>query len=222
MFVFPAHKLTPLSVRRYVERQVLSGGTSISGEQDAIEVDGGGRWVVEYGDIPIVDADQARLWEAWEEYLSGGKNVCLVPALSQAIGPRPGTVFGRPKRPSDLFYDDIEWPTELRYSEPDVRAETTAAAALRATTLGISVTRGPSLRGGEIFSFAGRMHRVIRPLGGGDFSIRPPLRGAVSAGESLVFDFPLLQARADPAQNFSISLTRGRHGTASIRFLESI
>lgn len=222
MFIFPAHRLTPGTVKRYLERQVLSGGTSLSGEQDVIESDGGGRWVVEYGDISLVSADDARLWEAWSEYLSGGTTRCLVPLLSFATGPRPAVSSLFPKRPSELYYDNAEWPTVLAYAARDHKASISATGLLRDTEVSLSIERGAEPRGGELFSYAGRLHRVIRKNDAGKYVVRPPLRENTNIGTPVSFDFPLLQATADPSQNFAVALSRGRHGTASIRFVESI
>lgn len=222
MYIFPVHLLAPRKVARYLERQVLSGGTALSGDEDVIEVDGGGRWAVQYEGIQLVDAEQARVWEAWNEYLSGGVNTCLVPLLSFATGPRPSTQLGGPKRPSDLYYDDREWPTELRYAARDHEAEFSAPGNLRDTAAGLRVTRGPGISSGQLFSYGdGRLHRVVRPNGGGIFKILPPLRGAVAAGAEVSFDFPVVRARMAPNENFAIGLERGRQGEVSVKFVES-
>lgn len=222
MYIFPVHLLAPRKVARYLERQVLSGGTALSGDEDVIQIDGGGRWVVEYEGISLVDAEQARVWEAWNEYLSGGVNVCLVPLLSFATGPRPSTEPGRPTRPSDLYYDDREWPTTLEYASRDHGAAFSAAAGLRATEVALNVSRGSPIESGQLFSYgAGRLHRVIRPSAGG-FSILPPLRQAAANRTPVSFDFPVLRAKTAPNEKFSTGLERGRNGEVSVRFVEAI
>lgn len=223
MYIFPVHLLAPRKVARYLERQVLTGGTALSGDEDVIETDGGGRWVVQYEGINLVDARQARVWEAWNEYLSGGLNSCLVPALSFATGPRPSTRLNAPKTPSDLYYDDPEWPTVMRYAARDHEAQFAVSAALRDTVVGLTVTRGPEISSGQIFSYSdGRMHRVIRPLGGGQFNVLPPLREAAAPAESVSFDFPLMRAKMAPNESFAVGLERGRNAGVSIKFVESL
>lgn len=222
MYVFPVHLLSPQRVARFIERQVLTGGTALSGDEDVIEVDGGGRWVIQYDGIQLVDAEQARVWEAWLEYLAGGTTTCLVPLLSFATGPRAATLVRGPKRPSNLYYDDREWPTEMRYATRDHVAEFSETAGLRGTTVDLSVTRGPAVSSGQLFSFSGgRLHRIIRKNSGGDFTIAPPLRGDVPAGEPVSFDFPLMRGRMVPNENFAVGLERGRQGEVSIKFVES-
>lgn len=222
MYIFPVHLLAPRKVARYLERQVLSGGTALSGDEDVIEVDGGGRWVVQYEGVQLVDAEHARVWEAWNEYLSGGVNTCLVPVLSFATGPRPSTAVRGPKRPSDLYYDDREWPTELRYASRDHEAEFSAPAALRDTAVGLTVTRGPQISSGQLFSYgSGRLHRIIRPDGTGGFSVLPPLRTAAAGGDPVSFDFPLVRARMAANESFAVGLERGRQGEVSVKFVES-
>ncbi len=221
MFIFPAHILTPLSIARRVEGQVLSGGTSLAGEEDTIYADGGGRWLIEYTGIELPDEDTVRVWEAWSEYLSGGVVECLVPLISFATSPRSylGT---RKKRPSNLYYDDREWPTVLRYSSPEHEAEFAADAALRATTVALTVQKGPHPRGGEVFSYDGRAHRIIRKTGENLYLIRPPLRQATPAGTPAIFDFPLVKATAARGQQLGVPLFRGQQATVGIQFWESV
>jgi len=222
MFVFPAHILTPARVRLFRQQVVLSGGESLGGDEDTIETDGGGLWVVEYEGVSLVDARQARVWAAWNEYLTGGYARCLVPLLTFATGPRPGVSSWAPKKPSGLHYDDPEWPTFMRYSRRDHEAEFAAAAALRDTALTLQTTRGPNFQSGQIFSYGeGRAHRILR-TDGENVSVRPPLRGPVDAGTPVSFDFPLLRAKMDPRQDFTAPLARGRSGEVSIRFVEAI
>ena len=223
MFIFPAHILTPRKPDRFIEQQTLTGGAAIEAGADVVLNDGGGRWVIEYNEIPLVTAEQARVWAAWLAYLDGGATECLVPMLSLATSPRAETNPRRPQRMSALVYDDREWPTALGYALRNHEAAFAAGGALRATSASFDVTRGGDVTSGQVFSTAdGRAYLTGPPDGAGGFSIRPPLRAAVSAGDSAVFDFPLCRARMAPNERFSIPLDRGKAGEVSIRFVESV
>lgn len=222
MFIFPAHILPPKNIVRSIERQTLSGGVALSGAEDTILADGGGRWVVEYQGIALPSARETRVWEAWLEYLAGGLNECLVPLLSFATSPR-SYVGRRPKPPSRLYVDDDEWPTAMRYSVAEHEAEMPLGAPLRATTVAIAATKGGAPQSGQIFSVGQNAYRIVRPTGGLNvYSVAPPLRLSVAVGASVVFDFPLLKMRADPKQEFAVPLFRSQSGEAAIRFVESV
>lgn len=220
LFVFPAHLLHPEEVTVRIVESVISGGTSLSGEEDVVATDGGGRWEIVYSGIQLDTPTLNRLWEAWEGHLGRGTVYCLVPTVS--IDTAPIGSMGTGLMPvSAIVADDPVFPTSVAYSAPVVIATIAAGAALRATTLFIAVTRGAPLVGGERFSIGQRAYKVVRPLGGGQFQIEPPLREAVAAGASCNFDWPVVKARSAPGESWSTTLRIGRFGEASIRFLEN-
>ncbi|OGT55473.1 MAG: hypothetical protein A3E01_09195 [Gammaproteobacteria bacterium RIFCSPHIGHO2_12_FULL_63_22] len=199
---------------------VISGGVALSGEEDVIATDGGGRWEIAFEGVTLRTPAQIKAWEAWEGYLGRGKTDCLVPILSLAHANRP--VHGRlPLVASKLVYDDPVFPTSVAYSASAIAATIGAAAALRATIVAITVAKGAALVGGEKFSVGGRGYRVVRPLGAGFYQIEPPLREAVSAGATCIFDWPFIKCRSAPGESWSPALQFGRRGEASIRFLEN-
>lgn len=219
MFIFPVTILTPASVKRSIRQNTTSGGVAISGDEDVVITDGGGRWEIEYTGIDLNDSRAARVWEAWLDYLANGATACLVPLLSFATSPRASVKGAKP--PSRLYVDDAEWPTEMRYALAEHSAEFAADAALRATTITLTTTKGPEPKGGEIFQVGSeRAYRLIRPSGG-DFLISPPLRAAASLGDPVIFDFPMVQAKLDPGSDFSTPLLRSQFGSGSLQFVET-
>lgn len=133
-------------------------------------------------------------------------------ASGQSLGSEPAT-DGSP-------FDDFT------AGESNPITATIAAAALRATTVSITVTAGRALREGDQFSvdhasWGRRMYRLIRDNADSPhtFKIRPPLREAVTAGQSIDFNRPGCVMRLDG--EFQIEQTvRGRLNTASARFVE--
>lgn len=217
--VFPAHVFNPNSVRSYIERKALSGGVSLSGVEDTVITDGGGRWVIEYGDIGLDDPRSIRFWESWNGYLNAGAADVLVPMVSIATAPRPalGTEL---MQPSDIYANDLLFPTEVRYQAPYIVAQTSTSSPLRATTLAITMQRGAPIEGGERFSIGDRGYRIRRKISEGVFQIEPPLREAVPANTVVNFDWPVVRCRAVPAEDWTPAIEIGLYADASIRFVE--
>lgn len=221
MKIFPAHIFNPDSVQARVVQNTISGGVALSGEEDVIATDGGGRWEITYSGIALDTPALLRAWEAWLDHLAGGTVEVLVPALSLETAPRP--YLGKfPSQPSALRADDPVFPTQVHFAEPYIVASVGASASLRATQLAINVIRGAPIEGGERFSIDGRAHRIGRNLGGNLWKTSPPLREPVSNGTPVNFDWPLLKCRAAPGEDFSAPIEFGRFAEAQIRFVEAI
>lgn len=219
-YVFPVHIFNPKEITARIVESVISGGVALSGEEDVIATDGGGRWEIAYEGITLRSPFQIRAWEAWEGHLGRGKTDCYVPLISLGHANRPShglIALGVSK----LVTDDTIFPTSVVYSNSQIVATVSASAAIRATQLAISISKGAPLAGGEKFSIAGRGYRVIRALGGGFFQIEPPLREAVSSGAACIFDWPLIKCRSAPGESWSPKIEYGRRGDVSIRFLEN-
>lgn len=220
MFYFPAQLFNPKVVQARIVQAAVSGGIALNGEEDTILTDGGGRWSIFYGGIVLNTPAKVRAFEVWNEYLSNGTQECLVPLLSLPTAPRP-YLGRRPARPSSLYSDAEVFPTTVEYAEPLIIAETSGSAALRATTLTISMQRGGDIQGGEKFGIGERAYRIGARVSGNTWNIAPPLREAVAAGTAINFDWPVVKCRSQPGEDFSPEFSMGRlAGDASITFLE--
>ncbi|MET3710420.1 hypothetical protein ABIC65_001100 [Sphingomonas trueperi] len=221
--IFPAHVFCPETVSAAVVPDVISGGTSLVGEQDIIEADGGGRWQISYGGIALDTPYQQRLWKAWAAKLSGGSVPVLVPLLSVATGPRPiaGNGFAAP---SDLYVNDDYFPTEVRFASPHIIATITAPVALRATTMQIAVSQGGQVQPGMDFGVGVHAQTVEEVLSRSGLSatvkVSPPSRMAISAGTAANFDWPCVVCRLAPGQNLAAAITNGLYGDVEIQFVE--
>jgi hypothetical protein len=223
MHIFPVHLFNPTTVRANVRQRVLSGGEALDGGETVIATDGGGIWEVTYSGIKLRNARLTRLWDAWAGYLAGGATECLVPLVSLATAPRGFT--GRlPGRVPSLFVDNDEWPEEMRYASPLIEATVGADAALRATVLNVVVTTGAQPKGGEKLSIGNRAYKLIRPLGGGDYQIEPPLREAVTDVDTIIFDWPMVRCKMRVGTDPIAALMRGQFsdGDVEISFVESV
>lgn len=223
MFIFPAHLFNPDPVKADVVPRVVSGGTALSGEEDVIQTDGGGRWEISYGEIDLDDPHRQRVWDAWTSHLSGGAQTVLVPMLSLGTAPRPVAGNGVAD-PSDIVSDDDYFPTSVGFAYPHIVASVTQAAALRATTLELVVTQGAQIQPGMKFSVGGRGFKVERVTARSGLAatcvVTPPAREAISEGAVANFDWPVVRCRAALGQDLSAAISLGMFGTTSISFVE--
>lgn len=222
MFIVPAHVFNPDPVTADVVPRTISGGTAISGEEDVIQTDGGGRWEVSWGEIDLDTVYQRRLWDAWTSHLAGGSQPVLVPLLSVDTAPRSVAGNGLAV-PSDLYVDDEWFPTEARFASPHIVAAVGTNAALRATTLTIVISQGAAVQPGVKFSIGRRAYKVERVLSRNGLAatckISPPLREPATAGGAVNFDWPVVQCRAVIGQGLAAQVSYG-FSTVSVSFVE--
>lgn len=223
MFIFPAHVLNPETVSAGPERRVISGGVSLSGDEDVIQTDGGGRWSIKYGEMWLDSPALERLWTQWDSYLAGGARTVLVPLLSVSTAPRPVT-GGEPLTPSDIVSDDDVFPSIVGFGSPHVRASLVSTAPLRSTEMVIQVTQGARITGGEKFSVGGRGFLIerVRFRSGmqATCDVWPPCREALSSGAALNFDWPTVRCRAVIGQDIIPPIGWGNYAPVSISFVE--
>jgi hypothetical protein len=221
--IFPAHTFCPETVTAAVVPDVVSGGTSLAGEQDVIEQDGGGRWMITMSGIALDTPYEQRLWKAQIAKLAGGATRMLVPLLSVATAPRPiaGNGFATP---SDLYANDDYFPTEVRFASPHVIATISAAVALRSTTMQITVSQGGQVQPGMDYSVGVHAYTVQEVVSRSGLTAvvktTPPAREAISAGTAANFDYPCVVCRAVPGQSLSAAINSGLYGDVEIQFVE--
>jgi len=238
---FPTHVVNPATIRARVLGRTLSSGENLLGDEDVIEISGGGRWRVDFEGIELIgrqvgqfdysDADMARLWSTWEAHAAAGTVAIDVPVPFLDTAPRP-VAGGRPLWPGDLVHGspDPYFPEATGFAAPLIVARIIDPAALRATQLHIHVSRGSQPRGGEHFSIVHptkgpRLYKVERVVAPPDqpvtVRISPPLREAVADDTPLDFDWPRLRARLVPNSDISAAFTWGRADSLSISFVEA-
>jgi len=220
MYIFPVQLFNPSDIRVAVRTRVVSGGQALDGTETVIAADGGGQWEITYSGISLHTADQARALDAWLGYMAGGVTTFRVPLVTLATAPR-GFTGQHVGRTSALYMDNEEWPTVMRYSAPLIEARVGASAALRATVLNVVMDRGPTPKGGEKLSIGNYAYKLIRPIGGGNYQIEPPLRQAVALNAPIIFDWPMVNCRLRVGEAPAPSLQRGRFGSTELNFVEA-
>jgi hypothetical protein len=205
-----------------VDGSTITGGTSLSGFEDVIRVDGGGIWRADYtgGDFGNRDdAGRAETmeWRAFNAAMLGGSATAIVRFCDrhhQPIGPAftvPGTTYATAGAAASV-----------------VSVVNGQAGGLRATVLDIDIVSERPLdiwarfththpawgeRAYEIYDVqsSGRRHRV---------TIQPPIRGGIAAGDPLDFDdVRCRMRRTSPASN---ALSGGVFSSGSISFVEDM
>lgn len=216
--IFPTALFGFLSKEIDVERQTLSGGTSLAGETDTVSTDGGGRVFADLAGGSLVDRKTVLAWRAVVAILEEGVTPVVVPFCEIRFQPYGGehTV---PHSDGTPFSDEAE------YSGGASNLPALAPAALRATTIDVGAGALPqSLLGGEWFSIehptkGWRAYKVRRVLSPTSVAFVPPLREAVAAGEMLDFSNPrcLMVAQGRPGTRTEY----GRATEAAVRFVEA-
>lgn len=199
-----------------IERRTISGGVSLAGEEDVIETDGGGRVFAEFAGGPLLEREDNLAWRAIGTRFGSGTEPIIVPFCDRLHQPY-GYEHSVPHSDDTPFDDDSE------YSGGGPVASVAADAALRATTLSLTLDLPQDLIGGEWFSInhptKGWRAYNIATVDGSTVTFRPPLREAVTAGDTVDFDNPRCLMRVDGRPPRRIEI--GQYGEASIRFVEA-
>lgn len=195
---------------------VVDGGTALSGITDQIEADGGGYLQADFSEGMARTKTAGNAWRVITDAdASDAFNVLLCAERRfQPVG-----AISTVTHSDDTTFDD-----STEYVSGDADYVTTAAAALRATSLTISGVSSKPLIGGELFSvehpnWGWRAYRV-RSVDGDTITFRPPLREAVDAGTALEFDTPRCQmVTATKASN---PTENGRFTSCAVSFVEDM
>lgn len=202
MKVFPTCLFSPDDFQADIERRTISGGEALSGDEDIIATDGGGRVFVEIGNPYLDEHDVALAWRALDAYLDGGARAIVIPFCDGRHQP-----YADPT--SVPHSDDTTFSDETEYVQGNAHGTIAANAALRATIIDIEDLVLPrALLGGEWLSInhptmRWRAYRIMEIVeqdseaGTARIAIRPPLREAVTAGEDVDFAKPRCTMRVE-------------------------
>ena len=191
-FNFETHDLTRTET-------TISGGRSLSGNEDEIATDGGGYWALQLAGGTTFEIDDAMAWRLFQEQASGAAAVEVVLDVENLFRPRNPDGSGSP----------------AAYTA-------SASAALRATTMTISGTSDVPVVAGMLFSIAHtnwgkRVYRVMSKSGG-TITFVPPLREAITSGTALDFNTPTCTMKR--VGEASSPTTGGRYTECAIAFVE--
>lgn len=196
MLVWPRALMAPETEGWRRRGVTVSPGMGASGISRRSRTDGGGLWVCEMTAIELWTPQQLHLAAAMELQLEVGITPIIVPRFAHHLAPLPE---GATLNPTSPHSDGTPFSDGSLYVGQGIEATTAASAALRATTLQITLTAIAALLGGEPFSIVHptkgkRLYGIasIQAIEDGvaTVTIKPPLREATPAGTNLDFDDP--------------------------------
>ena len=184
---------------------------------------GGPYWTCAHNGIWIHTVNQVLTARALEGLSDGGVTNFIVPSCELRYAPgAPGSSPGVPHSDETSFSDDS------LYDTPAVTGEVVAPAALRATTLLISIDGGAVPQNDFSILHPVKDHRRYRVVKVVDIAdgvatvlIRPPLREEVTGGEALEFEHPKCLMTLANAADFLGALELGRFADANPQFVEA-
>lgn len=229
--IFPTHLFNPKAIKVWLAGNVIQSGQSISGVGQVVRTDGGGFRMCRMDGIILNTDDKLRAWRAWQGVMAGGVVKVTVPLATNRLAPRP-LQGGKPTRYGSLANSssDPYFPEASGYGLPMIVATVNGAAAQRANQIGITMTQGSVIRGGETFSIAhpisgNRAYEINRVLSrtGDDYVVQIdcPLREALAGGEAVNFDWPMFDAYLLPDSDIAPMIENYR-AEVSITFREAL
>lgn len=230
MLVFPRLLMRDRRWTPELVAKTASGGKTLSGVVPIVRVDGGGLWALTMDEIQASTEDQVRTWRAIEAMLDGGATAMVVPMREERFFPAPTVSGARLLSNEATNSDDSPLDDDTPYEGSVVNAVLQEGAALRATSIKITISAGAALRGGELFSIRHPVHldrtyRVASVTAQNnsytEVTIRPPLREAVTLGTWCNFDYPCCVMQLAEPSAMRLALERRFHGSGSITWVES-
>lgn len=210
----------------------ISGGQTASGVMPMARLDGGGLWKATLSNVALVEIDQVLAWRATAAYCDGGAQPIILPMCDLRHAPVP--LIGGQR----IFHIDDVPHSDLSLHDDDTpfahNIQTTIAAyadgpiPLRSTTIGIHVTQGGALKGGQYFSIehptvGPRLYRIVDVDDTGTLcTIRPPLREELTAATTpLEFNHPACVMRLATSDAMDLTLQMRKYGTPTVNFIEA-
>lgn len=198
-----------------------------------IRTDGGGFWACSMTDISMSGKGKADikaltlLWRAVRQICDGGVNAIIVPRNDALFRPWPTGVeqtaaLSLPHSDGSFFDDGCGYYQAVI----DI---TCAPAALRASSLDITLNYAGELQGGESFSIdhavlGWRLYEIstVEMLSDTTATVQfsPPLREAVTNGTQLEFDRPRCTMRLAKTNSMDLAVSPWTFNSGSVDFVE--
>jgi len=184
------------SGRPYLTGQTVDTPRSISGIKSTVP-SLSARWMLD-GQFVFHGEAATLQWEAFIGQMKGRTATTLVPVYQRYL---PKDRDGKPLSSQNMarLAGAQTWEAFGFENRQITRIETGSAAALRATTLDLTLFDTTGLRPGHLFSIGDRLHQVlthIQPtLATHRITFHPPLREAVAAGTHVEIETPVCRMR---------------------------
>lgn len=219
MIVFPLCAFGATATFHYAERNT-DGGITLDGGGQVIG-SASGRWLARVVNVRVHNRATHKLIRALDATLQGRLNPILVQYRAYQRQPFP------PEQPTP-------YPVILNasgaafsngspgYYKPVILAKAAAGADLSAATVSIAMQYGGDLEAGQYFSHKGHLYQIrrIETVSGATTTVkvRPVLREAIAAGDTLDFDRPACAMRL--VDDNAMRLDGDRHSILALDFEE--
>lgn len=216
-------------------------GTTTQSVAPYVRSDGGGFWSCSMTDVSLSGRtgsnlkDKQRikvatlLWRAVRQIADGGVNAIVVPRNDALFRPWPCGLSQQTGL--DVTHSDRTHFSDTSGYYQSVIDIAASAAALRATSLDITINYAGELMGGESFSIhhptmGWRLYEIATIDGEPSSSMatitfNPPLRESVTSGTVLEFDRPRCVMRLAATNSMDLSVAPWTFNTASVSFIEA-
>lgn len=231
---WPYRLLTPRAQQSLLVGSTITGGRSLGGFSQTARMDGGGFWRTTFSDINLHGRERILAARALSAYLQGGAQAINIPLWDLGFAPRPW-VGGEPAlgglpEPSAEF---DPWGWGAGFGEPIMVGRFDNAAALRATEVSLTISRGSPPVAGQHFgvnhtTWGNRAYRIVE-IKGRDvddylMTVTPPMREYVGEDVAIELDVPLCAMTLSPesAEALEPVIMGGRlAGPVSATFIEA-
>lgn len=216
MLVFPTQRFCFAGHEADIERRTVSGGQALSGDEDTIQTDGGGRVFCEFAEAYLDDPEVALDWRGFSAASDGGQTPMIVP-----LGDIRHQLVG------NIYAPQGDGDSEDDYPPTNENVTVAADAPLRGTLLNLTVRYLPApVRKGMWLSIdhplmrwrSYRISEVVSRSGQAvSVRIRAPLREAVAADTPVEWANPRCVMRVEGEMR---SPTNFGFAEGSVRFVE--
>lgn len=237
--VFPRALLREQSHSWNLVGTVMAPGQNAQSVSSVVRSDGGGFWSCVMTDVSLSGINGANLksrerikvstllWRAVRQICDGGVNSIVVPRNDALFRPYPAgaSAFGTiPHSDGSLFSDGSG------YYQPVISVTTIGPAALRSTSLVLSIVHCGQLLGGESFSIqhptkGWRLYEIgTVDMVDDDRAIvtfMPPLREAVADGADVEFDRPCCTMRLAKPSSMDLTIVPWTFNRGTVDFIEA-
>jgi hypothetical protein len=214
--------LRPTSVSFDIAPRSLAGPASVSGFGQVVSSDAG-IWKATLGGVLIKNKQHVLAFRAIANLLEGRLNPIIVP-LCRMFQPVPDGAVKEGLYEPIPHSDDAPHSDGTGYVGQVIDVVAAADAPLRAVSMTVAVNYAGEIQAGQHFSIGdGRLYRVRTfDADTGALTFRPPLREAVTAGEQLEFDNPVLRCRLATDGEMDLELRGRKFANPTVNFIEDL
>ncbi|AZO04588.1 hypothetical protein [Mesorhizobium sp. M2A.F.Ca.ET.043.02.1.1] len=218
---WPCEVLVPRDVAFDLAPRSLAGPASVNGATQVVSSDAG-IWKATYSSIVVNNRNAVLAHRAISTLLEGRLGSILVP-LCRGYQPVPDGAVAAGLYDQVPHSDDALFDDGTGYVGEVIDVVAAAPAALRATTMTVTVGYAGAIQPGQHFSLGERLYRIRTfDQKTGTMTFRPPLREPVLSGDRLEFDDPVCRMRLASDDSMDLQLSLRRFGTPTVQFVEDV